>query len=146
MQPDAIENLRAMRGGPRDGVLLRMSLANALLANSDMPAAITELHEALRFDPGYSAAWKLLGKTLAGTGSTASDRRLPGRYCCGERTRRQAGGKGNDGVFASADARRIASTGRDHALAGVSSSRRRKRVPAIGLCRYAEVSVKPRLS
>ncbi|MBS0567544.1 MAG: tetratricopeptide repeat protein [Proteobacteria bacterium] len=72
MQPDAIENLRAMRGGPRDGVLLRMSLANALLANSDMPAAITELHEALRFDPGYSAAWKLLGKTLAGTGSTAA--------------------------------------------------------------------------
>ncbi|WP_415209076.1 tetratricopeptide repeat protein [Rudaea sp.] len=71
MQADPIERLRAMRGGPRDGALLRMSLANALLTNNDMPAAIIELREALRFDPGYSAVWKLLGKTLATSGDTA---------------------------------------------------------------------------
>lgn len=72
VRADAIERLRAMRGGPRDGALLRMSLANALLANNDAPAAIVELREALRFDSGYSAAWKLLGKTLATSGDTAA--------------------------------------------------------------------------
>jgi len=72
MQPDAIERLRALCGGARDGALLRMSIASALLANNDAPAAITELREALRFDPGYSAAWKLLGKTLADSGDTAA--------------------------------------------------------------------------
>jgi len=72
MQPDAIERLRALCGGVRDGALLRMSIASALLANNDAPAAITELREALRFNPGYSAAWKLLGKTLADSGDTAA--------------------------------------------------------------------------
>ena len=72
MQPNAIERLRALCGGAHDGALLRMSIASALLANNDAPAAITELREALRFDPGYSAAWKLLGKTLADSGDTAA--------------------------------------------------------------------------
>ncbi len=68
MQTEEIERLRAMRGGPRDGALLRVTLANALLARNDAPSAIAELHEALRFDPDYSAAWKLLGKTLTDSG------------------------------------------------------------------------------
>ena len=72
MPVDAIEKLRAMCGGPRDGALLRMSIANALLAQGDAAAVIVELREALRFDAGYSAAWKLLGKTLAETGDTAA--------------------------------------------------------------------------
>lgn len=72
MPADAIEKLRAMCGGPRDGALLRMSMANALLAQGDTAAAIAELREALRFEAGYSAAWKLLGKTLAETGDTAA--------------------------------------------------------------------------
>ena len=54
-----------MCGGPRDGALLRVSLANALLGQNDAQAAIVELREALRFDPEYSAAWKLLGRALA---------------------------------------------------------------------------------
>lgn len=57
-----IDNLRAQRGGPRDGALLRFSLGNALLNAGDHPAAIEELRQAVAFDPGYSAAWKLLGK------------------------------------------------------------------------------------
>ena len=69
---DPVEKLRAMCGGPRDGALLRMSIANALLAQNDSTAAIAELREALRFDADYSAAWKLLGKTLAATGDTAA--------------------------------------------------------------------------
>jgi predicted Zn-dependent protease len=72
MQADAIDKLRAMRGGPRDGALLRMAIANALLGQNDARAAIAELHEALRFDAGYSAAWKLLGRTLADKGDTAA--------------------------------------------------------------------------
>ena len=68
MQHDAIENLCAMRGGPRDGALLRMAIANARLARGEVSSAVEELREALRFDPGYSAAWKLLGKTLAAAG------------------------------------------------------------------------------
>lgn len=57
-----IDNLRAQRGGPRDGALLRFSLGNALLAADDAPGAMAELRQAVAFDPGYSAAWKLLGK------------------------------------------------------------------------------------
>ncbi len=72
MQPEAIAKLRAMCGGPRDGALLRMAIANALLERNDVPAAIAELREALRFDAGYSAAWKLLGRTLATAGDTAA--------------------------------------------------------------------------
>jgi len=65
-----IENLRRLCGGPRDGALLRISLANALLAAGDTPAAIAELHRALGFDADYSAAWKLLGATLANAGDS----------------------------------------------------------------------------
>ena len=72
MQRDAIENLCAMRGGPRDGALLRLTIANARLARGEIALAIEELREALNFDPDYSAAWKLLGKTLATAGDMAA--------------------------------------------------------------------------
>jgi len=72
MADDAIARLRAMCGGPRDGALLRVSLANALLAQTEVAGAIEELRAALKFDPDYSAAWKLLGKTLAASGDAAA--------------------------------------------------------------------------
>ncbi|MBS0487094.1 MAG: tetratricopeptide repeat protein [Proteobacteria bacterium] len=62
---DRIASLRAQCGGPRDGALLRVTLANALLAEDDTASAIAELRRALEFDPDYSAAWKQLGKLLA---------------------------------------------------------------------------------
>lgn len=63
MSSDAlIANLRGQCGGPRDGALLRYALGNALLEAGDLAAATEELRHALRFDPRYSAAWKLLGK------------------------------------------------------------------------------------
>jgi Tfp pilus assembly protein PilF len=68
MAPTTLDSLRSLCGGPRDGALLRLSLAMQLLAQADAPAAVTELRHALRFDPAYSAAWKLLGKTLVDTG------------------------------------------------------------------------------
>ena len=68
---DAVARLRALCGGLRDGALLRVLLANALIAASDRSAAIDELRRALGFDADYSAAWKLLGKTLAESGDAA---------------------------------------------------------------------------
>jgi predicted Zn-dependent protease len=63
-----IDGLRGQCGGPRDGALLRLSLGNALLGESDIEAAIGELRQALAFDPLYSAAWKLLGRALLASG------------------------------------------------------------------------------
>ena len=63
MSKDAlIASLRNQCGGPRDGALLRYALGNALLEAGDAAAAAVEFRHALRFDPHYSAAWKLLGK------------------------------------------------------------------------------------
>jgi len=72
MASASTERLRALCGGPRDGALLRVTLANALLVEGDAVAAIAELRRALAFDPDYSAAWKLLGKTLDDSSETAA--------------------------------------------------------------------------
>lgn len=69
MDEDHVTRLRRMCGSPRDGALLRVSLANALLTQGNTETAVKELRNALQFDPDYSAAWKLLGKTLAYTGN-----------------------------------------------------------------------------
>jgi len=69
---DAVARLRALCDGPRDGALLRVSLANALSVAGDRPAAIAELRRATEFDADYSAGWKLLGKALTETGDTAA--------------------------------------------------------------------------
>lgn len=66
-----IDSLRAQCDGPRDGALLRFALGNALLAAGDPLAAADELRRALAFDPGYSAAWKLLGKACLAAGDHA---------------------------------------------------------------------------
>ncbi|MGY3040998.1 putative Zn-dependent protease [Rhodanobacter sp. TND4EL1] len=68
MSSTQIANLRKQCGGPRDGALLRFSLGSALLAEADHAAAIDELRRATDFDPGYSAAWKLLGKACLAHG------------------------------------------------------------------------------
>ena len=64
MNEALLANLRAQCGGPRDGALLRLSLGNALRGLGAAPAAAKELRHAVRFDPRFSAAWKLLGKAL----------------------------------------------------------------------------------
>ena len=62
MNGSLITNLRTQLGGPRDGALLRYSLGTALLEAGEAAQAVLQLREALTFDPGYSAAWKALGK------------------------------------------------------------------------------------
>ena len=68
---DMLSRLRAQVGGPRDGALLRFSIGNALLAAGDAAAAAVAFREATGFDAGYSAAWKLLGKSLLDAGDPA---------------------------------------------------------------------------
>ena len=72
MNEDLIARLRAQLGGPRDGALLRFSLGTALLAHGDAHGAATALREAIAFDAGYSAAWKVLGQALDKSGETAA--------------------------------------------------------------------------
>ena len=68
MNAARIESLQAQVDGPRDGALLRFALASALLEASRHAEACTQFRAALDFDPGYSAAWKLLGKAHLAAG------------------------------------------------------------------------------
>ncbi len=66
-----LDNLRKLLGTPRDGPLLRYSLGLELSKAGDRDGAIGFLREAVARDPSYSAAWKLLGRTLAEAGRPA---------------------------------------------------------------------------
>jgi Flp pilus assembly protein TadD len=63
-----IVNLLKLVGTPRDGALLRFSLGSEYLKGADFEPAIAHLRAAVGKDPGYSAAWKLLGRALAEAG------------------------------------------------------------------------------
>jgi Tfp pilus assembly protein PilF len=64
----AVENLEKMLGTPRDGALLRFSLGSEYLKQGEAGKAAEQLAAAVEKDPGYSAAWKLLGKALLDAG------------------------------------------------------------------------------
>lgn len=51
-----------MLGTPRDGALLRFSLGSEYLKGGEAARAAEHLAAAVQADPGYSAAWKLLGR------------------------------------------------------------------------------------
>lgn len=61
---DMIERFQNMLDGGQDSAMLRFSLGNALATDGQKEAAIPHLERALELDGGYSAAWKLLAKTL----------------------------------------------------------------------------------
>ncbi|MDX1604632.1 MAG: tetratricopeptide repeat protein [Candidatus Competibacterales bacterium] len=69
-----IERFEQMLARGRDDALLRFSLGNAYLGAGDLAAAATHLQTAVRHDPDYSAAWKLLGRVLAEAGRTEEAR------------------------------------------------------------------------
>ena len=71
MAQPLISTLEKLIGTARDGALLRFSLGNEYLKAGDTARAIEQLREAVRRDPDYSAAWKILGRALAGAGETA---------------------------------------------------------------------------
>ncbi|GAA0246664.1 tetratricopeptide repeat protein [Rhodanobacter caeni] len=92
MSAPRIASLRQQCGGPRDGALLRFSLGTALLDDGDAAAAIEELQRAVAFDPGYSAAWKALGKAClaAGQQPAAADAWRRGMAAAAQRGDKQA--------------------------------------------------------
>lgn len=71
MTSPAIANFEKLLDGPRDGALLRYSLGNEWLKAGDPARAAERFRQALGFDPKFSAAWKLLGKSLKEAGDAA---------------------------------------------------------------------------
>jgi predicted Zn-dependent protease len=73
MTSPSIERLEKLLGSPRDGALLRFSLGMEYAKAEDAGKAVEYLREAVARDPGYSAAWRALGKALdaAGRGAEA---------------------------------------------------------------------------
>lgn len=63
------ESLEKMLAGGQDNALLRFGLGQAYLKEGDSGRAVEHLRAAVAQDPGYSAAWKLLGKALADSGA-----------------------------------------------------------------------------
>ena len=58
------ENLEKLLAQGRDNALLRFGLGDACLKEHDAEQAALHLAQATAQQPGYSAAWKLLGKAL----------------------------------------------------------------------------------
>ena len=71
MTSPLIANLEKLLGTPRDGALLRFSLGMEYLKIENAGKAAGYLHDAVARDPGYSAAWRALGKALEVAGQTA---------------------------------------------------------------------------
>jgi Tfp pilus assembly protein PilF len=61
---DLTARLETLLETNEETALLRFSLGNAYL-KSDPDKAVQHLARAVELDPGYSAAWKLLGAALA---------------------------------------------------------------------------------
>ena len=64
MPSTAIASLEKLLGTPRDGALLRYSLGIEYLKTENAGRAAEYLRQAVATDPGYSAAWRALGKAL----------------------------------------------------------------------------------
>jgi predicted Zn-dependent protease len=69
----ALANFERMLAAGKDSALLRFGLGNEYLKSGDAESAVQHLQRAVALDPGYSAAWKLLGKAwlAAGRGDEA---------------------------------------------------------------------------
>ena len=57
-----VEQLLKMIGTDRDSAMLRLTLSRVLAAQGDPDQARTHLEAAVGMDPGYTAAWKELGR------------------------------------------------------------------------------------
>ena len=66
--PSPLENFEKMLASGKDGALLRFSLGNEHMKAGNAPDAALHLRRAVELDPGYTAAWKLLGRALVEAG------------------------------------------------------------------------------
>jgi predicted Zn-dependent protease len=74
MATPLVESLEKLLDTPRDGALLRYSLGREYLKAGERERGIEQLRDALRRDPGYSAAWKTLAGALVEAGRTGEAR------------------------------------------------------------------------
>ena len=72
MASPSVESLEKLIGTPRDGALLRFSLGLEFLKADNVAKAAEHLREAVTRDPGYSAAWRALGKALEAAGEKSA--------------------------------------------------------------------------
>lgn len=63
-----VERFESLLAQGRDDALLRFSLGSQYLKDGDPRRAAEHLRAAVGHDAGYSAAWKLLGRSLAEAG------------------------------------------------------------------------------
>jgi len=68
MTNDAIARFEGLLAAGKDSALLRFGLGMQYMGIGDPARAVEHLRAAVTFDPGYSAAWKLLGKALVEAG------------------------------------------------------------------------------
>ncbi len=71
MGTSPIASLEKLIGTPRDGALLRYSLGLEYSKLRQWEKAIGHFRSSLAADPGYSAAWRALGKALEAEGRSA---------------------------------------------------------------------------
>jgi predicted Zn-dependent protease len=69
---DIIKNLEAMLAAGQNSAMLRYTLGNAYLKDGKLNKAIAHLHEAVKLDHSYSAAWKSYAKALSDSGDAAA--------------------------------------------------------------------------
>lgn len=69
-----LESLEKMLAQGRDNAMLRFGLGKGYLDAGDSEKAAAHLRQCVQQDPQYSAAWKLLGKALQGSGDLAGAR------------------------------------------------------------------------
>ena len=72
MASPSVESLEKLLGTPRDGALLRFSLGLEFLKAGNAAKAADYLRDAVARDPGYSAAWRALGKALEAAAQPAA--------------------------------------------------------------------------
>lgn len=65
---DMTANLEALIANGRDAAPVRFALASRYAAAGEPERAVEHAEVAVKQDPEYSAAWKLLGKSLAESG------------------------------------------------------------------------------
>jgi predicted Zn-dependent protease len=65
-----LEQLQALLARGPDSALLRVALATEMNALGDLAGAVENAAQAVRMQPDYSAAWKLLGKLQDKSGNT----------------------------------------------------------------------------
>ena len=65
---DAVQRFEALLAAGKDNALLRFGLGNEYLKAGDFARAAEHFQSAVAQDADYSAAWKLLGRSLAQAG------------------------------------------------------------------------------